>query len=61
MAQGLAKLAEEDLDVLAVVANARENPMAGLSLALMDICVPEETGVSTACILSRNSYARLFA
>jgi DNA-binding NarL/FixJ family response regulator len=55
MAQGLAKLVEEDLDVLAVVGNGRELldlaihqiPAGGPNLALMDICMPELSGVET--------------
>ncbi len=55
MAQGLAKLVEEDLDVLAVVGNGRELldlailqiPLGGPNLALMDICMPEMSGVET--------------
>lgn len=56
MAQGLAKLVEEDLDVIAVVGNGRELldvatrqiPSGGLDLVLMDICMPELSGVETA-------------
>ena len=55
MAQGLAKLVEGDLDVLAVVSNGREvldiavrqSSAGGLDLALMDICMPELGGVET--------------
>jgi DNA-binding NarL/FixJ family response regulator len=55
MAQGLAKLVESDLDVLAVVGNGRElldiverqSSAVGPDLALMDICMPELSGVET--------------
>ena len=54
MAQGLAKLVETDLEVLAVVGNGRElldiaehRSTGGPDLALMDICMPELSGVET--------------
>jgi DNA-binding NarL/FixJ family response regulator len=56
MAQGLAKLVEGDLEVLAVVGNGRElldiavrqSSAGGPDLVLMDICMPELSGVETA-------------
>ena len=53
MVQGLAKLVEEHFDILAVVGNGRELldvavrqiPAGGPNLALMDVCMPELSGV----------------
>ena len=55
MAQGLAKLVEGDLEVLAVVGNGRElldiavrqSSAGGPDLVLTDICMPELSGVET--------------
>jgi DNA-binding NarL/FixJ family response regulator len=52
MAQGLAKLVEAELDVMAVVGNGRDlldvaTREGAPDLALMDICMPELSGVET--------------
>ncbi len=55
MAQGLAKLVEAELEVLAVVGNGRQvldeamrqDRAGGPDLALMDICMPELSGIET--------------
>ncbi len=55
MAQGLAKLVEAELEILAVVGNGRQvlevatgqSTAGGPDLVLMDICMPELSGVET--------------
>jgi DNA-binding NarL/FixJ family response regulator len=55
MAQGLARLVEAELEVLAVVGNGRQvlevamrqSTAGGPNLVLMDICMPELSGVET--------------
>lgn len=55
MAQGLARLVEDDLQVAAVVSNGREvldiaiglGPAKAPDLVLMDICMPELSGLET--------------